>query len=433
MNYNMYSKKKNQYKPDRKLVYRVRQLIRRISEFNENTGQDEGTTRLCFSQQERQAINYLKQFLNNEKLNKPGVNKILVKQDGIGNLYGIRHAPHENYIMVGSHIDTVPNGGNFDGVVGVIAGIIALKTIPIANLNYGLISTTWRCEESSRFGVPYLGSRYAMDMLTNKHKLLKSKLKNDKLLNEYINSNIRIINSERLRAYIELHIEQGPILVQAQRKIGIVIAIAGNYRFDLEINGKPGHTGAVPMHLRDDAVRKATRAIHIIFEKTNEINYNAKPENELRVSASNIIVENGTRTRIPSNVKIEFDIRSGDLEKLKEMREFIHYLVNKHNYVLNEVNPYGIEKPVLMDGNLIDKQESILKQYKIPYLIMPSGAGHDAKILSKAGVSSGMLFIPSIDGISHAPEERSTYPGVALGVDIVMRLIEKINRERIGK
>jgi acetylornithine deacetylase/succinyl-diaminopimelate desuccinylase-like protein len=286
-----------------------------------------------------------------------------VDVDAAGNTFGRRG---EARVWSGSHLDTVPDGGRFDGALGVVAAIEAAERLDVP-----LAVVAFRDEERG-----CVGSRAS-------------------------------VAAGRLpEAFLELHIEQGPSLERANATLGIVTAVAGVARGQVVFEGRAGHAGTTPMDARDDAlVRAAEFVLHVVRSAS------ARPGTVATVGQ--LELEPGAANVVPSRVTVSVDARAGDADTLDELIAAIGFL------------PAQRADPVAMS----DPPLAVLRDLLPGAPELVSGAGHDAAILAAAGVPAGMLFVRSLNGgASHCPDELSSEEDVALAVDVLTKALDRIAR-----
>lgn len=289
-----------------------------------------------------------------------------VEVDSSGNLLG--HAAERQDVWVGSHLDTVPQGGRFDGALGVIAGLEAVE-----RTGRGTV-VSFRGEE-----VGCVGSR------------------------------ARCAGSGPLpSAFVELHVEQGPVLANAGAPLGVVSSIVGYAQGELVFDGEAGHAGTTPMNFRRDALVDAAEAILRIRDAARSI------EGAV-ATVGQISVEPAGSNVIPARAVISVDARAPDAEKLDD-------LVRTIGVVPDQRTP-----PTAMDEVLCRALRDEIEARGVPVVELSSGAGHDAGILAAAGVPSAMLFVRSLNGgISHSPDELSSEEDVALGVEVLSAILAQL-------
>jgi len=375
-------------------------------------GEDEsgGVTRLGYTEAEDQMHNELVKIGREEGYK--------VEIDEVGNTFLSMNKPN-NYYLIGSHLDSVVNGGRYDGVLGVAAGLLLLKRIKDSNLKIPLKVVAFRCEESANFMKATLGSSLITGEYDTKDFNLKSKT--GKTLGDIFKERGYSQKPEIIKgvsAYLELHIEQGRVLETENLSIGIVSSIAGNTRFKVNIEGMAEHSGATPMDIRKDALCDAAEIILGIERIGREEN----------TAATVGVIENHPNSLnvIPGKVELVVDIRDNDNENIERIRLKIYKLIED---VCNRRDSrYSIEflsssEAVQLDKGIQTELSKIATELGIKHKIMASGAGHDAMKLAKV-TKAGMLFIPCKNGISHNPKEEANLEDAALGAEIMFRYLK---------
>lgn len=282
-----------------------------------------------------------------------------VAVDRHGNLYG-RAASGEE-VWTGSHLDSVPRGGRYDGALGVVAAIEAVERVGAGSV------VVFRGEE-----VGCVGSR----------ALVAS-------------------GNPLPRAFLELHVEQGPVLADAQAPLGVVTGIVGYARGELVVGGRAGHAGTTPMAGREDALVAAAAEIQRVRDAALAISGAV-------ATIGQVEVEPGGANVIPSRVRMSLDVRAPDAERLDALVAGVAF-----------VPSYRVE-PARFTGTAPDALRDAIAERGLPSVELPSGAGHDAGILASAGVDAAMLFVRSLNGgVSHSPDELSSDEDVLLGVDVL--------------
>jgi acetylornithine deacetylase/succinyl-diaminopimelate desuccinylase-like protein len=280
-----------------------------------------------------------------------------VSRDEAGNLLGRRG---EARIWTGSHLDSVPNGGRYDGVLGVLAGIEAASRLPEAPLGVAV----FRAEETGPMGSRRL--------------------------------------AELPAAFLEVHIEQGPVLDRAGEPLGVVTAIAGQARGAVVFEGRADHAGTTPMEGREDALVEAARFILHVREA---------PRDGAVATVGAVEVEPNAMNVVPARVTVAVDARAPSAEALNELVARIGF------------EPSWSLEPVAMSGAPFETLCELLPD--APRLV--SGAGHDAMVLAAAGVPTAMLFVRSLNGgASHSPQELTSDEDIALAVDVLTRALERV-------
>ena len=291
---------------------------------------------------------------------------LTVEVDECGNLLG--RSARRDEVWVGSHLDTVPRGGRYDGALGVVAGIEAVERAGTGSV------VAFRGEE-----IGCVGSR------------------------TLVAAGVGLP-----RAFLELHVEQGPVLADMGVPLGVVTSIVGYARGTLVFEGRVGHAGTTPMSARDDALVAAAERILEIRDAAWAVDGAVATVGELEVepSASNVI---------PSRVRISVDVRAPDADGLARLVASIGF------------EPAWFTEPAAMDVALRDVLHAEIAARGVAYFELPSGAGHDAGILAAAGVPSAMLFVRSLNGgVSHSPDELSSDEDVSLAVEILTAALGRI-------
>ena len=398
-----------------------------ISEFGALKGG--GLTRLAFSKEDLEARKFL--------INLIEKNGFKLKIDNVGNIFAIYDEGCEadaKPVCVGSHIDSVPNGGFFDGTLGVMAGLEALMAIKEAGikLKRPLWLINFSCEESSRFKTATIGSKIISGKL-GLQRLHELKDEEGISLFEAMsaagfkpqNLDEAILKENSLHAYLELHIEQGPVLERSAISVGVVSGIAAPIRFEITIQGKADHSGATPMNMRSDALLAAS---HIIIAA----NKFAKNKKTAVATVGYAHAKPGVLNVVPGEARLGVDLRDIDkasLEELNlELRNFVAELSRelKFSYEIRELSS---DEPVKLSEYAINLLEDEAKKLGIKTLTLPSGAGHDAMNLTKLASSVGMLFIPCVDGISHNTKEAINFKDAVAATKILTNALIRLSNE----
>ena len=390
------------------------------------TGLGEGVNRLAFTDADWEGRQYIIDCMIDAGLD--------VEIDGFGNVIGYKIGtnPDLPVVMVGSHTDSVPNGGNYDGVVGVLSAIEAVRSMIDDGFEqeHTIAVVDFMCEESSRFGAATLGSKAMRGKLTlnDLHRLVDTQgitlydvLKGRNLNPDAIES---MAYNRPVKAFIEMHIEQGKVLEHEQKQIGIVSGIAGPERFYVTIRGNADHSGATPMNLRHDALCGASKIILGIEEVTS---MQEEPPVVGTVGIAEVVP--GAMNVIPGAVKLGVDIRSIS----KVARDSVVFLIKELIDVIAEkrglsytIEPISKDHPVSMHPLMVKEIERAVTSLQLEYMIMPSGAGHDAMHWAEVA-PTGMIFIPCRDGISHNSAEFAAMDDIVAGAEVLENVIKNIS------
>lgn len=293
--------------------------------------------------------------------------------DADGNLVGRRlgRRPELPEVWAGSHLDSVPRGGRFDGVLGVVAAIEAAERIGEGERTLGVVA--FREEERGCVGSRALVARGALP-----------------------------------GAFVELHHEQGPRLAQAGASIGLVTGIVGYARGERVVDGRAGHAGTTPMEAREDALVAAAAEILRIRDVARSIDGAVATVGQLEVEPGGVNV-------IPGRVRFTIDARAPDADRLGQLLAELG------------LEAAGAVPPTQLGGAPRDALRAAIDARGLPLVELVSGAGHDAGVLAQAGVPSAMLFVRALnDGVSHSPDELSAAEDVAVALDVLTEALARL-------
>lgn len=386
--------------------------INRIKENLEYVGntfnsRSEGYNRLAFSKEEKDAINWLE-----EELKK---NDISVRRDSIGNLFARIGREDKPVYAFGSHLDTVKNGGLYDGALGVMAALeclLQLKEQNSQNTAYELVCLVG--EEGNPLGGTF-GSRVITGQV-NSDDLDDDILKVAALTKEQIEEASNTIQD--YAGFIELHIEQGTILENNGNKTGVVTNIAGIVRNHITVLGEAGHSGTMPMQYRKDALVMTSEIVQYINSEVRKL------DDGTVATIGQLEVRPNAATIIPGEVEMTFEVRSGNKDRLESFPEEVLNWI-KENYDV-KIKP-GVTKPTnAMSDKIIETIEQAGAKLNLPTMRMLSGANHDTNTLALF-MDTGMIFVPSIDGISHNPAEKSDWKDIENAVNIMLETLKSLD------
>ena len=356
-----------------------------------------------------------------------------VRTDAIGNIFARREGsdPSLPAVALGSHLDTVINGGEFDGILGVLGGLEVIRSLNDENVKtkHSIELVVFECEESSRFNIATLGSKVMCG------KLGYEKLKEVKdfkgreigeIFKEFGIDIAKIDEAKNLtsnyKSFFEIHIEQGPLLYNENLEIGVVSAIAAPHRFSVRVIGQAQHSGTTAMKYRNDALCAAAEII-LAVEKVAKDN----SQNSVVATTGNCTVKPGVMNVVPGETTLLIDLRGIDLNTRESAYEQIMSEISKIEKIRSvkcEIKQLAYDVPSVLDRNLINLIVDEAEKSKLKYEVMPSGAGHDAMHMAEI-CPTAMIFIPSRDGISHNPLEFSEWDDIKKGVELLKRVILK--------
>ena len=351
---------------------------------------------------------------------------LVVRTDAWGNLIGRLDGtdPGAPAVATGSHLDTVPEGGNYDGGVGSVAGLGALMRLKArGRFRHPLELIVFRGEESSRFGIHTMGSKAMSGMatvdawqrLTDQAGLPLAQVLAGRGL-DLARLPEAVRRTGELKAFVEVHIEQCFVLEQAGIPIGVVEAIAAPIRLRLTVEGVASHSGATPMGKRRDALVTAS---HLVLAVEAE----AKKRADRRVvgTVGILKIAPGALNVVPGRAELWVDVRGIDEASLAETAEAIVEAARRiaaSEGTRVQVETVSADTPVPMDPAVIGTIEGACRRLGYAFQRMPSGAGHDAMNMARIA-SAGMIFIPCRGGISHNPDEYASPEDIVRGMDVL--------------
>ncbi|MEH7345714.1 Zn-dependent hydrolase [Bacillus sp. JJ1532] len=399
---------------------RIENHIKELQKFTATPGK--GVTRLTYSQEDLLARNYIKESMEEYGL--------AVREDGLGNIFGRLEGSMKDTpsVIVGSHFDSVPNGGAYDGAAGVVAGLEVAALFQEKGLKpkYPLEVIAMIEEEGSRFGGGLMGSRGIIGTLNEEDfkKLKDSDGISTVEAMEAIgldSSLVKVRDPKTMKAFLELHIEQGPILEEANIPIGVVEAIVGLTQLEVTVEGQAGHAGTTPMDRRSDALVTAARIIAQLPDLAQK-----EGEGTVITTGRLHVYPNGANV-IPDKTIFTIDIRSGKEENVQSVLEKVQTLIQ--SYQVDGIRISVKQQLYIQPKALSENVRSLLKQKSeelgIAYCSINSGAGHDAMVFSDV-TEVGMIFVPSKNGLSHCPEEWSDSGHLANGVHILFEAAKSL-------
>jgi len=355
-----------------------------------------------------------------------------VTVDAAGNLRGLWQPAALKRLLIGSHIDTVPDAGAFDGVLGVVLALELVEEVQRQSLPLAIEVIAFSEEEGVRFGVPFIGSRAvagrfdpALLALRDSEGIsLESALRNFGL--DPVGIDEAILSPETV-AFLEIHIEQGPVLEAEDLSLAVVTAIAGQTRLEVTFSGQANHAGTTPMHLRQDALAAAAEWISAV-EATARSHSDAS---SLVATVGKIHVQPNAGNVIAGLATVSLDVRS-DRDSVREAT--VAELLRKGETIaakraLRLASRLQMEQPAVpMDEQLTAILSEAVEAVGHPLRTMPSGAGHDAMVMATR-LPTTMLFLRSPGGISHHPAEAVREEDVAAAVHAATIFLRRIARK----
>ncbi|PRO67283.1 Zn-dependent hydrolase [Alkalicoccus urumqiensis] len=407
----------------------IRRLEERLKKINSIGRREEpGLFRLAYSKEESEAAALFRTWCEEEGMT--------CREDAAGNLICRRAGEEEGpAAAVGSHLDTVYAGGGYDGTLGVLAGLEVISRLNETNTvtRYPVEVIVFRAEESSRFGMATIGSKLMSGNVAE--KTLAGLMDRDgtsffdavKEAGYDPEDLCRAFRAEDdIRAFFELHIEQGMILKSTESAVGIVDGIAAPYRMRVEVEGKASHSGTTPMSMRQDALTAASELI-LHLEKA------AIDERAFRTVATvgRIEAYPGGMNIVPGRCQFDVDIRSTDRFSRKRIADSFQDLAKSLEAEREvQIRPEVIseEDPVHLDTELRSRLLHSAESLGIESEVMMSGAGHDVMNMALRWPGA-LIFVPSEEGLSHHPDEYTKMEDILPGVDVLEESIRKTAEE----
>jgi len=371
-----------------------------------------GVTRLAYSPEEDAMFLKVAGFAGEMGLN--------VREDCIGNMYisfpGKEGTPCHG---IGSHLDSVPQGGLYDGPAGVLAGLLVMEEILSSGLDLPVMTAVFRAEESSLYGLSTAGSGVAAGSVDIAQLKNARSISGDSLYDAMSRKGYSpgVCGLEKMLDFTELHIEQGRVLWESGQSIGIVTAIAAPTRLKVTIHGRQDHSGATPMDLRKDGLCAAAEIILAVEAAGNAEKHHATVATvgvaNVRPNALNVI---------PGLVELRIDIR-GILKDsisraVKAVKDSVQAAADTRG-ILCDVETISSMDPVSLDPSVIRSLSRAAEELSVSFRQMASGAGHDAMKIAPL-VPAGMVFIPCKEGISHNQKEEADLEDIVLGARVIL-------------
>jgi len=398
---------------------RMEQRIQALSRFGANP--EGGVSRVAFSKADLEGRRYIMALMQDAGLE--------VHVDTAGNIIG-RRAGSENAlppIIFGSHIDSVPGGGNYDGDVGVVGAIEVIELLNEHGIQtrHPIEVVSFTDEEGGLTGSRAMTGKLtdaALDVVSHSGMTIREGI-------EYVGGDSdRLDLAARspgdLTAFVELHIEQGAILYEENIDIGVVEGIVGIRWWDITIEGKANHAGTTPMKRRRDAMVSAAELTLAINRIANDL------AGRQVATVGRIQAFPGAPNVIPGKVAMSLEIRDLDADKMQHVFDLINVEADRIVYArstpirFSELDVASLPAPT--DERMRNIISSAADALGLSYRLMPSGAGHDAQDMA-AIVPTGMIFVPSVNGISHSPDEFTTAEDMANGASVLLQTVLAID------
>ena len=397
------------------------ELLAWIAQF----GKDEngGVTRLLYQPVWLEAQRALKERMEAEGF--------CTQYDAVGNLFARLGGStyKDETIMVGSHIDTVKNGGMYDGQYGIVAGFLAMKYLkekygaPLRNIEVVSICE----EEGSRFPFVFWGVKNLLGTVTKEDVKDVVDREGTSFVDAMHQAGFDFRDESQpprqdIKAFLEIHIEQGAVLEIERKSIGIVHSIVGQRRFTVEVTGETNHAGTTPMGYRKDAVYAASNIIAEVIDRAKAYG------DPLVATVGRMEVQPNVVNVVPGKVVFTIDTRHTDKTVLRKFTGVIEEIIEEVSSTLGmeiKVDMWMDAEPVPMDKSLVSFVQKQCEALGQNYKIMHSGAGHDAQMMAQH-VPTVLLFVPSHKGISHSPFEHTEPKDLAEGLNTLIEALYEL-------
>jgi N-carbamoyl-L-amino-acid hydrolase len=352
-----------------------------------------------------------------------------IATDDMGNIYAtIEGTEKLPAIATGSHCDSVVQGGNYDGILGVLTAMEVAETIVTQKIphRHPITVMIWTNEEGARFD-PAMMSSGVITGKFDKSKMLASKDKEGITFEEaldasgYKGEEKNRMTPLKYKALLELHIEQGPVLEASNIDIGVLEGVVGMINYEFELKGQAGHAGTVPQRMRKDALYAASKALQYIHEELDKL------DEKLVYTTGRIICSPNVHTIIPDNVKFTLDARHQEPKVLEEVIKIIKEMPEEFASCKVSYKELWSRKTVKFDSKLVDLVESNAKILGYSNMRMYSGPGHDAQFLADM-LPTTMIFVPSIGGHSHCEIEKTDISHCVKGANLLLQTIIDIDK-----
>jgi N-carbamoyl-L-amino-acid hydrolase len=382
---------------------------------------DGGVCRLAFSEEDLQARRLVSKWMQEAGMS--------VRSDAVGNIIGTYAGTESGtaVLATGSHIDTVPVGGRYDGCLGVLAGIEVARVLQEnqVRLRHPFEVIVFSDEENSVIGCKAIAGNAPTDPERYRRKdgtSIQTCLKNVGGDWEKLYTAKR--DRSEIAAFIELHVEQGGVLEALNKQIGVVTGIVGQYRFMVRIDGRPNHAGTTPMHMRKDALVAAAQLVLAI----NCLG--VESEGEQVATVGHLTVSPNATNVVPARVDMSIDLRDLSEENLQYL---IAQIENKCEAIAQSTGTkITLEQklhvlPTLAKSEIMEAIATVCKELKLSYDYLPSRAGHDAQEMGRF-TDMGMIFVPSREGISHSQDEYTSSEQCAQGANVLLHTLLAIDK-----
>lgn len=400
---------------------RLQNTIELFSQFGAT--ESNGVTRLSLSPEDILARNKFKEIC--EQLG------MIVTVDDMGTMYATLPSNSANLpIVIGSHLDSVINGGRFDGVLGVLTALEAVQTIidEKLELNHPITIVNFTNEEGARFEPSLMASGVLSGKFEKEKMLASTDHKGVTFEQALKESGYEGDVANRLteaHAYLELHIEQGPVLEHYKKEIGVVEGVLGMVCYDITLTGESNHAGTTPISMRKDSMFAAMQIISILQNKLKQL-----PE-DLVYTIGRINAYPNIHTVIPSNVTFSLESRHQDPAVIQQVEQIIFDLPKEIENCELSYQKLWSRDTVYFAPEIVNAVVASTDELGYSRHHMFSGAGHDAQFMAEY-IPSTMIFVPSAKGYSHREDEYTSYEECSKGADVLVNAVLKVAESSVS-
>lgn len=393
-----------------------------------------GITRYALSKEDEKARDY---FV--KQMEEIGA---IITYDDLANMYATLPGENPNLksIVMASHCDSVKNGGNYDGILGVISAMEVLKTVVKENIphKHNLVAMIWTNEEGSLYPPAIMVSgmvcnqylpeniskNYLYDNMMNSKSILDNKTTFKEALNNFKYKGVKDnrLSKEKYLAMFETHIEQGPILEANNNDVGVVTCVLGMVNYIIKAVGQANHAGTTPMSYRKDALYAMSKVIQIIHDELDKL------PKDLVYTTGQVYVHPNVHTVIPDEVAIMIDIRHESKEVINQAVEVLKNLPKEVYGCQIEIEVNWTRDTVYFDKTLVNYVKQSAEQLGYKHQYINSGAGHDAQFASYM-LPTTMIFAPSINGRSHCDEEFTPLEQCGKAIDVMLNAVLRCDKD----
>lgn len=405
---------------------RLRNDVEALAEIGRQ--KDQGIYRMAFSPGDMEGRAWFQ-----ERINEAGLG---LHVDGAANIHArLNWDDDKPSIMTGSHLDTVPGGGHLDGALGVVVSLECLRSLKEQGISLrSPVEAVAFTDEEGRFG-EMIGSQAICGQLTPEHIHNSNNQEGRSLFDAMADVGLdarQVLQARRkpesIKAFLELHIEQGPVLDKSGKPVGIVDAIAGLFKWQVRLRGQANHAGTTPMNLRRDAFQG-------LSEFSGEINRileeHGSPRSVATIGRVNLFP--GAVNVVPGRAEFSLEVRDTDESVLKNLAQAFRIALSaiaRRRDLMFDFDVIGEIAPVRCDKGIVSTITELCEKMKIDAQPMHSGAAHDAQTMSSI-TRSAMIFVPSSEGRSHSPAEWTAWEDIRVGANLALNTIHQLAAESV--